>query len=206
MKSITMLFALVVFTALPAIGQESINSKRINEFGLGTNNFQNFTITYKNGNLNGWYFRARAFGIDWHVNKSGTDTLKKTNSYLNIGVTVGYEKRFYLNPHISLGVGLDLITTYNTENSFDINEELDKKGVKLGFGAGVPLSANYQFADHRLMFSFEFTPYFIQNRYVSKEYNDGEVVDGSTQKASTSDIIFFDYSNVLLTLSYRLFK
>lgn len=213
MRKVIILATLLFLNYFQIKSQENSTLKgRAIEWGMGTSNFKSFNISFKAGGKKNWYYRAKA--LELFGGRDSTSTQDTATLYKNwgMGLSTGLEKRFYSNEHLSWGIGMDVFLKYQQYK--DIVGE-DNKGKKISafknktfvMGLAIPIMFNYQFAEDRIMCSFEFAPSIQRSKNTLETNNSlGEPIENLTSTNFETEWYLLNMNQVSFSVAYRFLK
>jgi len=182
------------------------------EWGITSSNFKDFNISFKTGGKKNWYYRAKTLELFGGRDSTVTPDTATLYKSFGMGLSTGLEKRFYADAHLSWGFGLDAFFKYRQYR--DIVGK-DRKGKKISsfknktfvMGLAIPFMFNYQFAEDRIMCSFEFAPSIQRSKEVH-ETNDalGEPMEQLTVSNYHTEWYFLNMNQVSFSVIYRFLK
>ena len=212
MKNVLILSILFFqFTGI-AYSQDSLQSRFTKEIGVITSDFKSYDMSFKIGGKSNWFFRAKSANLVF-----GKDSIRIPDTTINVltrsgGMYAGIEKRIYVGSNLSWAFGLDFFAHYGiTKDNLGENhkEEIisSYKNKEFTRGIALPLSFNYQFANNRVMFSFEIAPQ-LNKTTLTNEYftGTGNPLENETEKNTSTKWSFIDSGTIHFSLVYRFFR
>jgi len=176
-----------------------------NEFSISTTSLtlNNLSLRYYRSIDQNLWFKIGLINLSGGNRKTNPDSplnYPTENKYFNGGLSMGLEKRKFINDKLELTLGADLQATYNYINIYTNNPNISEdrridKDKKFMPGLGFTIGGYCHFNDH-FSLGFEISPRVL---YYSEDYK--SYLNNNNYKTSGFDYSFSS-NNILFEIKY----
>src|SRR5208337_479420 len=134
--------------------------------------------------------RLTLLSINGFNSHASPDTLSENKSSIGLGFNIGFEKRKHINDKSSFYYGLDLLTSYNSSVTDDIQDQIRFENTSSSVGLGLVLGWIYNISKD-ISLAADMIPSINYNYNKSTNIiSSSNITSGSTTKLTTKGFIY----------------